>query len=158
MNAISRRGVNYIYGTYLVLVGWKAIGFDMPRPEAQRAADWLRQVQNEDGGWGETCASYKKPELRGEGPSTASQTAWALLGLMAAGDYESDSVTRGIEYLLSNLNQEGNWPEAEFTGTGFPGHFYINYHQYRNQFPLTALGRYSAYLRDSASRLTDLKR
>jgi squalene-hopene/tetraprenyl-beta-curcumene cyclase len=143
----GRWGVNYIYGTYLVLVGWNAIGFDMARPEAKRAADWLRSVQNADGGWGETCESYKRPELRGKGPSTASQTAWALLGLMAAGDYESGSVTRGIEYLLKSLNDEGSWPEAQFTGTGFPGHFYINYHQYRNQFPLTALGRYNSHLK-----------
>ncbi len=142
----GRWGVNYVYGTYLVLVGWKAIGFDMTRDEVKRAAEWLRSVQNDDGGWGETCESYKRPELRGQGPSTASQTAWALLGLMAAGDYESESVTRGVEYLLDTLNDDGSWPEAEFTGTGFPGHFYINYHQYRNQFPLTALGRYKAFL------------
>jgi len=142
----GRWGVNYVYGTYLVLVGWKAIGFDMTRPEAKRAAEWLHSVQNADGGWGETCASYKKPELRGQGPSTASQTAWALLGLMAAGDYESENVTLGISYLLDTLNDEGCWPEAEFTGTGFPGHFYINYHQYRNQFPLTALGRYNQHV------------
>ena len=88
------------------------------------------------------CESYQRPELRGKGPSTPSQTAWALIGLMAAGDYESESVARGIEYLLARQNRDGSWPEAEFTGTGFPGHFYINYHQYRNQFPLTALGRY----------------
>jgi squalene-hopene/tetraprenyl-beta-curcumene cyclase len=141
----GRWGVNYIYGTYLVLVGWKAIGFDMTRSEAERAATWLRSVQNADGGWGETCESYKRPELRGQGASTASQTAWALLGLMAAGDYESESVRRGIGYLLNTLNEDGSWPEAEFTGTGFPGHFYINYHQYRNQFPLTALGRYNTH-------------
>ena len=141
----GRWGVNYVYGTYLVLVGWNAIGFDMTRSEAKRAAEWLRSVQNPDGGWGETCESYKKPNLRGQGPSTASQTAWALMGLMAAGDYESDSVTRGIAYLLETMNADGSWSEAAFTGTGFPGHFYINYHQYRNQFPLTALGRYKAY-------------
>jgi squalene-hopene/tetraprenyl-beta-curcumene cyclase len=138
----GRWGVNYIYGTYLVLVGWQAIGFDMQRDEPQRAAAWLRSIQNVDGGWGETCASYKQPELRGQGPSTASQTAWALPGLMAAGDYESESVTRGVEYLLDRLGADGCWPEPEFTGTGFPGQFFINYHQYRNQFPLTALGRY----------------
>lgn len=92
---------------------------------------------------GETCESYKRPELRGKGPSTPSQTAWALLGLMAAGDDESAAVTAGIQYLLDHQNNDGSWPEAEFTGTGFPGHFYINYHQYRNQFPLTALGRYA---------------
>lgn len=142
----GRWGVNYIYGTYLALVGLRAIspfiGFDMQRGEVQKAAVWLRSVQNPDGGWGETCESYKKLELRGKGPSTASQTAWALLGLMAADDYESAAVTRGIQFLLKRQNGDGSWPEAEFTGTGFPGHFYINYHQYRNQFPLTALGRY----------------
>ncbi len=139
----GRWGVNYIYGTYLVLVGWQAIGVGMKCDEVTRAAQWLRSVQNADGGWGETCESYKKPELRGKGASTASQTAWALMGLMAAGDYESDSVTNGIEYLLTTMNVDGSWSESEFAGTGFPGHFYINYHQYRNQFPLTALGRYN---------------
>lgn len=142
----GRWGVNYIYGTYLALVGLRSIapfaGFDMNCDQVTRAAAWLRSVQNADGGWGETCDSYKKPELRGKGPSTPSQTAWALMGLMAAGDYETDSVKLGIEYLLTKQNSDGSWPEAEFTGTGFPGHFYINYHQYRNQFPLTALGRY----------------
>lgn len=138
----GRWGVNYVYGTYLVLVGWQSIGFDMQRDEPQRAAAWLRSVQNVDGGWGETCESYKKPELRGQGPSTPSQTAWALIGLMAAGDYESESVVRGVEFLVNRLSGDGAWPEPEFTGTGFPGQFFINYHQYRNQFPLTALGRY----------------
>lgn len=144
----GRWGVNYIYGTYLALVGLRSIApcvnFDMNCSQVKQAAAWLRSVQNGDGGWGETCDSYKKPELRGKGPSTPSQTAWALIGLMAAGDYETDSVKRGVEYLLSHQNPDGSWPEAEFTGTGFPGHFYINYHQYRNQFPLTALGRYGA--------------
>lgn len=146
----GRWGVNYIYGTYLALVGLRTIapyiGFDMECDQVKQAAAWLRSVQNTDGGWGETCESYKKPELRGIGPSTPSQTAWALLGLMAAGDYETASVKQGVEYLLSKQNADGSWPEAEFTGTGFPGHFYINYHQYRNQFPLTALGRYFTYL------------
>ncbi len=142
----GRWGVNYLYGTYLALVGLRAIapyaGFDMDCAQVKQAAAWLRSVQNGDGGWGETCASYKQPELRGIGPSTPSQTAWALLGLMAAGDFESESVKNGVAYLLGKQNADGSWPEAEFTGTGFPGHFYINYHQYRNQFPLTALGRY----------------
>ncbi len=148
----GRWGVNYIYGTYLALVGLRVIspfiGFDMNRDEIKRAAAWLRGVQNSDGGWGETCESYKRPELRGKGPSTPSQTAWALIGLMAAGDYGSEVVKRGVEYLLAKQNVDGSWPEAEFTGTGFPGHFYINYHQYRNQFPLTALGRYQQWLID----------
>ena len=142
----GRWGVNYIYGTYLALVGLRSISpfiaFDMNCKEVMRAAEWLGSVQNVDGGWGETCESYKRPELRGKGPSTPSQTAWALIGLMAAGDYHSNAVKSGIEYLLEKQNSDGSWPEPEFTGTGFPGHFYINYHQYRNQFPLTALGRY----------------
>src|SRR5262245_26655311 len=142
----GRWGVNYIYGTYLALVGLRSIApylpFEMDCPEVKKAAAWLRGKQNVDGGWGETCASYKHPELRGKGPSTPSQTAWALLGLMASGDNHSDSVKRGIIYLLGNQNIDGSWTEPQFTGTGFPGHFYINYHQYRNHFPLTALGRY----------------
>ena len=142
----GRWGVNYIYGTYLALVGLRAIApyvdFDMDCDAVKQGAAWLRSVQNGDGGWGETCASYKQPELRGQGPSTPSQTAWALIGLMAAGDFDSESVKNGVAYLLGKQNADGSWPEAEFTGTGFPGHFYINYHQYRNQFPLTALGRY----------------
>ncbi|MDQ3013162.1 MAG: squalene--hopene cyclase [Acidobacteriota bacterium] len=146
----GRWGVNYVYGTYLALVGLRSISpfvdFNMEGDEVQQAAAWLRSVQNADGGWGETCESYKKPELRGKGPSTPSQTAWALMGLMAAGQYKNDSVKQGIEYLLSQQNPDGSCPEAEFTGTGFPGHFYINYHQYRNQFPLTALGRYATWL------------
>lgn len=146
----GRWGVNYIYGTYLALVGLRSIAphvaFDMECDQVKQAAAWLRSVQNQDGGWGETCGSYKKPALRGQGPSTPSQTAWALLGLMAAGDYETEAVKQGLAYLLNKQNADGSWPEAEFTGTGFPDHFYINYHQYRNQFPLTALGRYRQWL------------
>jgi len=145
----GRWGVNYIYGTCLALAGLHSIapfaGFDMECDEVKQAAAWLRSVQNSDGGWGETCWSYKQPEMRGKGPSTASQTAWALIGLMAAGDYDTGNVRMGIEYLLDKQNADGSWPEPEFTGTGFPGHFYLNYHQYRNQFPLTALGRYASY-------------
>jgi squalene cyclase len=136
-------GVNYIYGTYLVLVGLRTIGSEPMSPEVEEAVAWLRRVQNSDGGWGETCESYNHPELKAQGSSTPSQTAWALLGLMAAGDFESPVILQGMNFLLERQNPDGSWPEPEFTGTGFPGHFYINYHQYRNQFPLTALGRFT---------------
>jgi squalene-hopene/tetraprenyl-beta-curcumene cyclase len=114
-------------------------------------AVWLRSVQNADGGWGETTDSYKDPALRGTGPSTASQTAWALLGILAAidrhpelrADFMAD-VDRGIDYLLKTQRPDGNWNEPQFTGTGFPKQFYLNYHQYRLHFPLSALGRYAA--------------
>ncbi|MBL8148960.1 MAG: squalene--hopene cyclase, partial [Blastocatellia bacterium] len=107
-----------------------------------RAVQWLNSIQNEDGGWGETCRSYNDRNLMGQGRSTASQTAWALLGLMAGGETGSEAVRRGIEFLVKTQNADGSWPEPEFTGTGFPCHFYINYHLYRNHFPLMALGRY----------------
>jgi squalene-hopene/tetraprenyl-beta-curcumene cyclase len=140
----GRWGVNYIYGTGLVLGGLKHIGYDMSQPWVRKASDWIRSVQNPDGGWGESCETYKNPSLKGRGLSTPSQTAWALSGLMEAGDYESDSITRGVEYLVIRQNRDGSWPEPDFTGTGFPAHFFINYHLYRNTFPLTALGRYFA--------------
>ncbi|MGH9760240.1 MAG: squalene--hopene cyclase, partial [Blastocatellia bacterium] len=140
----GRWGVNYLYGTHLVLGGLKHIGQDMNQPWIQKAVDWIRSIQNTDGGWGESCASYKNPKLKGVGESTPSQTAWALTGLMDADDYESESVRRGIEFLTDRQRRDGSWPEPQFTGTGFPGHFFINYHLYRNVFPLTALGRYFA--------------
>lgn len=138
----GRWGVNYIYGTYLAVTGLRSAGMDADADEVRRGRDWLLRVQNEDGGWGETCASYSDPGLKGAGISTASQTAWALLGLMASGFEESSAVSRGIRFLVSCQNQDGSWNEPQFTGTGFPGHFYINYHLYRDIFPLTALGRY----------------
>ena len=138
----GRWGVNYIYGTWSVLCGLKSIGEDMSSPYIQQAVAWLLKHQNEDGGWGETCESYKRPELRGQGPSTASQTAWALLGLMAAGAAGSQAVEKGIRYLVSTQNSDGRWDESLFTGTGFPQHFMIRYHLYRDYFPLMALGNY----------------
>ena len=96
----GRWGVNYIYGTFLVLRGLDAIGFDHNEPQVQQAAEWIRMVQNADGGWGETCGSYDDPNTRGVGPSTPSQTAWALLGLLAAGDDRSDSIAKGVRWLL----------------------------------------------------------
>ncbi len=138
----GRWGVNYIYGTWSVLCGLQSIGEDMSSPYIRRAAAWLQEHQNEDGGWGETCASYKYPELRGQGPSTASQTAWALLGLMAAGEAASTAVAKGISYLIRTQKPSGRWDEPYFTGTGFPQHFMIRYHLYRDYFPLMALGNY----------------
>ncbi|MBI4850803.1 MAG: squalene--hopene cyclase [Acidobacteria bacterium] len=138
----GRWGVNYIYGTSIVLNGLVAIGIDNREAYLMRATQWLNSIQNEDGGWGETCNSYVDRKLMGQGTSTPSQTAWSLLGLIAGGEGRSECARRGIEFLVSKQNPDGSWPEEEFTGTGFPGHFYINYHFYRNHFPLTALGRY----------------
>ena len=126
----GRWGVNYIYGTFLVLRGLEAIGFDQHEPQVQQAAEWIRMVQNSDGGWGETCGSYDDPDTRGEGPSTPSQTAWALLGLLSAGDDRSDSLAKGVRWLLTRQKVDGGWDEstgagiarqALYTGTGFPG-------------------------------------
>jgi squalene-hopene/tetraprenyl-beta-curcumene cyclase len=139
---IGRWGVNYIYGTWQVLAGLEAIGFDRGQPMVRRAVAWLEKVQQASGGWGESCASYDDPATAGQGPTTASQTAWALLGLIAAGQASSDSVRRGIEYLIETQQPDGNWIEEEFTGTGFPKVFYLRYHLYRLYFPLMALARY----------------
>lgn len=144
----GRWGVNYIYGTFLALVGLQSMGEDMERDFIQKAAGWLNAHQNEDGGWGETCDSYENPALRGKGVSTASQTAWAIVGLLAAGQARSDSVCRGIEFLIERQNESGTWWENEFTGTGFPVHFFIKYHMYQHFFPLMALARYRAAVRD----------
>src|SRR5437762_2518387 len=138
----GRWGVNYIYGTALVLRGLEAIGVDHHEPYVQQAAEWLRMVQNPDGGWGETCESYDDATKRGVGPSTPSQTAWAVMGLLAASDTRSESVARGIAYLLSTQKKDGSWDEKEYTGTGFPRVFYLAYHMYRDYFPLIALATY----------------
>jgi squalene-hopene/tetraprenyl-beta-curcumene cyclase len=139
----GRWGVNYIYGTMLVLRGLEAMGVDYHEPHVQQAAEWLRMVQNCDGGWGETCGSYDDPDSKGIGPSTASQTAWAVLGLLAANDLRSDSVARGMAYLLRTQKKDGSWDEPFFTGTGFPRVFYLKYHMYREYFPLLALTTYA---------------
>ncbi|MFB3918086.1 MAG: squalene--hopene cyclase [Terriglobales bacterium] len=139
----GRWGVNYIYGTMLCLRGLEAMGEDPHEPCIQQAAEWLRSVQNPDGGWGETCGSYDDPHLRGVGPSTASQAAWAVLGLLAAGDTRSESVTSGIAYLLRTQKRNGSWEEQYFTGTGFPRVFYLKYHMYKDYFPLLALTTYA---------------
>jgi squalene-hopene/tetraprenyl-beta-curcumene cyclase len=138
----GRWGVNYLYGTMQVLRGLEAIGVDSHEPMVQQAAEWLRMVQNADGGWGETCDSYDDPSTKGVGPSTPSQTAWAIMGLLAANDTRSDSVARGIAYLLRSQRKDGSWDEPYYTGTGFPRVFYLQYHMYRNYFPLIALTTY----------------
>ena len=114
----------------------------MNQPLVRKAVRWLASHQNEDGGWGETCQSYAEPSLRGRGTSTASQTAWAVLGLLAANEEKSPEMEKGIHFLLKIQNRDGSWWEEEFTGTGFPQHFYIKYHMYEYFFPLMALSRY----------------
>ncbi|MBI5242530.1 MAG: squalene--hopene cyclase [Elusimicrobia bacterium] len=138
--------VNYIYGTWQVLRGLSAIGYDMRAPAVQKAADWLESVQLQNGGWGETCATYDDPSRKGKGPATPSQTAWALMGLLAAGRADSEAVERGVDHLLGTQKADGTWDETEFTGTGFPKVFYLEYTLYRDYFPLLALGHYCGEL------------
>jgi len=146
----GRWGVNYLYGTFLVLRGLEAMGFWNHEPQIQQATEWVRMVQNADGGWGETCGTYDDPATRGEGPSTASQTAWALLALLAGGDTRSDSVAKGVRWLTTHQHEDGSWDElaegrngeSHYTGTGFPRVFYLGYHLYKQYFPLLALTTY----------------
>ena len=167
----GRWGVNYVYGLGAVLPALEASGEDMHQPYIQRAVQWLLDHQNSDGGWGESCASYIDPAQRGTGPSTASQTAWAIMSLIAAGYDDHQATHRGVKYLLDTQLEEGNWDEPYFTGTGFPGYlkgervdhipqpgergfqgaelsagFMINYHLYRSTWPLIALARYRTRL------------
>jgi squalene-hopene/tetraprenyl-beta-curcumene cyclase len=135
----GRWGVNYLYGTFLALRGLAAVRADQARAQMERAARWIRSIQNKDGGWGESCASYVKEQFV-PGASTASQTAWALLALYASGDADSSAVERGVEYLLSTQRGDGTWEEHLATGTGFPNVFFLTYHLYRQYFPLLALG------------------
>ncbi len=138
----GRWGVNHVYGTGAVLPALHACGVDMSEPWVRRAVDWLSAHQNPDGGWGEDIESYRDPALVGVGPSTASQTAWALLGLMAA-DRAHPSIAAGITWLVDRQEADGSWEEDAFTGTGFPLDFMIKYHYYRLYFPVMALGRYA---------------
>ena len=138
----GRWGVNYIYGTWQVLRGLRAIGHDMTQDWILRGRDWLESCQNDDGGWGETCATYENPAMKGIGKSTASQTAWAIMGICACGDLDRASIQRGLRFLLSSQKSDGSWDEPEITGTGFPGVFYLKYDMYRQNFPLLALATY----------------
>ena len=154
----GRWGVNYLYGTFLVLRGLEAMGFWNHEPAVQQAAEWIRMVQNSDGGWGETCGTYDDPNQRGIGPSTPSQTAWAVLGLLAAGDTRSDSVAKGVRWLIERQHKDGSWDElmpgrngeSYYTGTGFPRVFYLGYHLYKQYFPLLALTTYERAMQSPA--------
>ena len=139
----GRWGVNYIYGTWQALRGLAAIGTNMEEEWIRRGRDWLESCQNDDGGWGETCESYNFPALKGRGPSTASQTAWALMGLCACGDAARESIVSGVAWLAKNQNPDGSWTEDYTTGTGFPCVFFLKYDMYRNDFPLLALATYA---------------
>jgi squalene-hopene/tetraprenyl-beta-curcumene cyclase len=150
----GRWGVNYIYGTWSALCGLNAAGVPHSAPMMRKAVDWLVQIQNPDGGWGEDCDSYKL-DYRGyeQAPSTSSQTAWALLGLMAAGEVDHPAVARGIAYLEQTQGDDGLWPEEFYTGGGFPRVFYLRYHGYRKFFPLWALGRYRNLTRGNSRQV-----
>ncbi|MBI3086596.1 MAG: squalene--hopene cyclase [candidate division NC10 bacterium] len=138
----GRWGVNYLYGTWSVLAGLDAIGEDMGAPYVRKAVAWILSRQNPDGGWGESCYTYDDPRTAGMGKSTASQTAWALMALLHAGEAAHPAVARGIRFLLETRAPDGLWHEAEFTGTGFPRVFYLRYHGYSVFFPLWALALY----------------
>ncbi|MFQ5827940.1 MAG: squalene--hopene cyclase [Candidatus Methylomirabilia bacterium] len=138
----GRWGVNYIYGTWSVLRGLRAIGEQLSQSYVERTLGWLRAKQNPDGGWGEGCESYEDPSLAGQGPSTPSHTAWALLGLMAGGHLTGPEVERGIRYLLDARREDGTWQDSRWNGAGFPRVFFLKYHYYAKYFPLWALGVY----------------
>ena len=120
----------------------RALGIDMRQPWLLKARDWLESVQHEDGGWGESCDTYDDPVFKGRGPSTASQTAWAVMGLCAFDEPARPSLKNGIDYLIRMQNPDGTWTESEVTGTGFPKVYYLKYDLYRNSWPLLALSTY----------------
>jgi squalene-hopene/tetraprenyl-beta-curcumene cyclase len=139
----GRWGMNYIYGTWSALCALNAAGVESDAPEVRRAVDWLVAIQNPDFGWGEDGDSYKlRYQGYEEAPSTASQTAWALLGLMAAGRVDHPAVERGIRFLQRTQGADGFWHEPRYTATGFPRVFYLRYHGYSKFFPLWAMARY----------------
>ncbi len=139
----GRWGVNYIYGTWQAITGLVAVGVPADDPAVAAGANWLLVHQQASGAWGESPESYEFPHLRGQGPPTASQTAWALLGLMAAGLEQHPAVVRGVRYLAFAQREDGTWDEPECTGTGFPRVFYLRYHYYPIYFPLMALSQWA---------------
>ncbi len=148
----GRWGVNYIYGTWQVLTGMRDVGVSTDDPAIVAGANWLLSYQQSCGGWGESADSYTDPHRRGQGPVTASQTAWALLGLWAAGRHDDPATERGVRWLIDQQCDDGTWEESEFTGTGFPRVFYLRYHMYAIYFPLMALARWGTAM---GSKLED---
>ena len=146
----GRWGVNYIYGTWQVLRGLRALNINMDQPWIIKGRTWLESVQRNDGGWGERCNTYDDPVFKGQGPSTASQTAWAVMALCAFDDPNRPALKSGIQYLIDTQNPDGSWTEHEITGTGFPRVFYLKYDMYRNSWPLTALATYSRIMKAHA--------
>jgi squalene-hopene/tetraprenyl-beta-curcumene cyclase len=140
----GRWGVNHVYGTWSALCALQAYGLAHGDPAIRQAVSYLQRTQRPDGGWGETCATYSEPEARGQGPSTPSQTAWAIMGLVAAGEAASPAAEHGVRYLMDRQRADGGWDEPDFTGTGFPNVFYLRYGLYSGYFPLLALSRYRA--------------
>jgi squalene-hopene/tetraprenyl-beta-curcumene cyclase len=151
----GRWGVNYVYGTWSVLCALNAAGVPSDHPMVAKAVNWLNAIQNEDGGWGEDCDSYALGRTgHVPAPSTASQTAWALLGLMAAGEVDTDAVARGVEWLTTHQQDDGLWGQEMYTGGGFPRVFYLRYHGYPKYFPLWAMARYRNLKRSNARHVT----
>ena len=130
----------------------------MAAPWVRRAVLWLESIQNQDGGWGESCLTYSDPQLAGKDESTASQTAWALMGLLAAGEADSISVVRGVNYLIRRQREDGVWDEPYHTGTGFPRAFYLRYHGYSKYFPLWALATYRNIKTNGQSKADELRK
>jgi squalene-hopene/tetraprenyl-beta-curcumene cyclase len=144
----GRWGVNFIYGSSGVLRALETVSLTTSE-YCQRAVVWLRTVQKADGSFGESLLSYDDPSTKGQGPSTPSQTAWGLIGLLAGTDLGDPSISKAVSYLVDHQEQDGSWNEPDFTGTGFPGVFYLKYHLYRNSFPVYALARYSNQARQA---------